>query len=402
MPSSGRVIAIAAVATCSGFVGGAWFVSSGSAFALFPVPPLPLSTPPAPKVAPPKPAGPPAVGVPRRSHFSGGSAGLMQAATRDDLLPSPGCSWEVEPRPFKPRGQWQKTDPDRAIGGSWWIDTARGSLHYLLVQSTRDGAEIPLRPVYFDEEANRVVPSPGGRNSSGGPGGVFIMTEFSYAPPQEGDISKVAYFAIERVVPDAARLLAEDAQKRAKEKGIAILPVPQLGRPYPFDLVDVDAKTIRQGDFKGKAVVISIAAPGPFGDLGLLAAKRLRESFKPDEVDFVTVSFEGSAGEAKAKFANMGLGGHLVFIPNDLATRRLWVEGAGLDQYPKFFIVDREGVLRFICSALDVEDRVAVLFGRAKRLTIPVARPSRPVRQGVTKAPPAPAGSAPAPDLKKQ
>ncbi len=400
MISTGRTVAIAALAVCSGFVGGVWFVSSGSAFALFPIPTVPpVATPRvAKKVAPRKPPAVAAVGVPKAAHFSGGSAGLMPAAARDDLLPSPGCSWEVEPRPFKPRGHWHKSDPDRVIAGYWWIEPGSGGLRYLLVQATRGTGELPLRPVFFDEDANRMVPSVASRSSSRGTGGAFIMAEFSFGPCDWADFSKVAYFAIERVVPDAARFLVEDAQKRAAQKGIAILPAPRLGKPYPFDLVDVDARAIRQSDLKGKAVVISVSGPGPFGNHGLLVAKRLRDSYKPDELEFVNISFDGSAGDAKAEVGKIGLDCRLVCIPNDLATRRIWVEGTGIDRFPKCFVVDREGVLRFVSSTTDLEDRVAILFGRPRRPGIAAIRTARPIGQGPNRAQPAPA---PAPEPKK-
>ena len=171
------------------------------------------------------------------------------------------------------------------------------------------------------------------------------MTDFQFEPFQMVEPSKAAYFAIERVVPDAAKLLVEAAQEEAEDKGVAILPEPRLGQPYPFDLVDVDGKPVRSADFKGKAVVVTIWGPGGFGNLGLMFAKKLRESYKADEVAFVSVSFDGSVEEAKQSFAKQGPDGPLVVLPNDPTTRRLWVDGSRIDQIPKFFLVDREGVL---------------------------------------------------------
>ena len=367
MISSGRMAAITIVALGLGFVGGAWFISSGYGFALMPVPKLP--PPPAPR---PRPIavrkGPVAVGVPKPAHFSGGSGGLEQRVDRTDLLPSPGCDWEIEPRPFRPDASWQKTDPDRALCGYVTVDPAKGGLRYLLIQSTPSGAaEINVRPVFFDEAANRMVPRGQSFGRSGGSHGSFSMREFRFDPFQGYDVSKVAYFAIERVVPDAARLLAEATQEEAKEEGVAILPQPRLGQPYPFGLVDVDGKPIQTSDFKGKAVVVSVSGPGGFGNIGLMTAKRLRDLYKPDEVAFVNISFDATAEEAKGTLAKMGPDGPLVVIPNDPTTRRLWADGSQVDRLPKFFLVDRDGVLRFVPPTHELQDRVDILFGRAKR-----------------------------------
>ena len=369
MISTGRLAAITIVALGSGFVGGAWFIGSGYGFALMPVPRLP----PPPAIAPPaRPKavvkGPAPVRVPKSPGFSGGSVGLMPRADRTDLLPSPGCEWEVEPRPFRPDSSWHKTDPDRALGGYPTIDPAKGGLRYLLIQSTPSGAaEIDVRPVFFDEAANRMVPrgQPFGR--SGGSHGSFSMSEFRFDPFQGYDASKVAYFAIERVVPDAPRLLVEATREEAEEAGVAILPQPKLGQPYPFDLVDVDGKPIRTSDFKGKAVVVSVSGPEGFGNFGMMTAKRLRDFYKPDELAFVNISFDATAEEAKGTLAKMGPDGPLVVIPNDPTTRRLWADGSQIERIPKFFLVDREGVLRFVPPMHELQDRVDILFGRAKR-----------------------------------
>ena len=393
MISSGRMAAIAIVALGVGFVGGAWFISSGYGYSLLPVPKLPPPPPASPARAKAFRKAPSvaAVGLPGPAHFSGGSGGLMPKADRTDLLPSPGCEWEIEPRPFRPGHNWHKTDPDRALGGYSTTDPATGGLRYLLIQSTRNrAAEIHLRPVFFDEAANRMVPDRRPLGSSKGPEAVFAMEEFVFEPFRKVDASKVAYFGLERVVPEAARMLAEATQQEAKEKGVAILPEPRLGQPYPFDLADVDGKPIRAADFKGKAVVVTIWGPGGFGNIGLIYAKKLRESYKADEVAFVGISFDGSAEEAKQSFAKMGPDGPLVVIPNDPTTRRLWIDGSRVDQIPKFFLVDREGVLRFLCHAYELKDSVDILFGRAVRPPFTTIRPGKPATKGATTSRPVP------------
>jgi hypothetical protein len=321
-----------------------------------------------------------AVAVPRPANFSGGSAGLVPRADRADLLPTPGCYWVIEPRPFQLGKAWSWHDPERAIGGYSAVDPSTGALRYLLIQSTgQGGLAMDLRPVFFDAGANRQVPLPAGFNSSGSPGGVFAMNQFHLNPVQQLTPEKVAYFGIERVTPDALRLLVEAAQREAKEKGMAILPPLRFGAPYPFDLPTVDGKRLRSDDLRGKAVLVVVSGPGGISSLGLFSVKKVREASKQDELAIVGISFDGSVEDAREAFARSGADGPFVVVPNDPTTRRIWSEGAQITQLPMFLLIDREGILRFNCQhPFELQDRVDILFGRAKRP--PILKPARPVK----------------------
>ena len=83
MMTKGRVVAIAIVALCLGFVGGAWFFGSGLAFQVIAPPPADVvDGGPTAKIKAGAPAIPrvKAVAVPKLANFSGGSAGLGPTA----------------------------------------------------------------------------------------------------------------------------------------------------------------------------------------------------------------------------------------------------------------------------------------------------------------------------------
>jgi hypothetical protein len=212
------------------------------------------------------------------------------------------------------------------------------------------------------------------------------MAEFLFEPFRAIDVSKAVYFAIERVKPEAARLQAEAAQEEAVKKGVAILPEPRLGQPYPFDLLDADGKPIRSEDCKGKVLVVAFLGPGGFDRIALVMAKKIRESYKPEDVAFIGISFDATIEEAKETFAGSGPDGSLVVIPNDPTTRRLWADGSLVERVPKFLVVDGEGVLRFDCDPFDLQDRVDILFGRAKRPPFTAIRPGKSATGEPTKA----------------
>ncbi|MDR3635851.1 MAG: hypothetical protein P4L84_18760 [Isosphaeraceae bacterium] len=395
MMTKGRVVAIAIVALGLGFVGGAWFFGSGLAFQVIAPPPAEIldGAPKArTKVAREVPHVK-AVAVPRLANFNGGSGGLGPTADRTDLMPAPGCSWVIEPRPFRIGAQWHQTDTERALGGESALEPLTGGVHYLLVQSTRQGGgAIELRPVFFDAEANRYIPSRTAGSSSRSSDGVFVMTQFQLDPARQLAPDKVAYFGIELVVPNAERLLAEATQKEAKEKGIEIPPLPILGQPYPFDLPAAAGQRARAADYRGKAVLLAVFGPGGLNRFAMSPVKKIRESTKADELAIVGVSFDGSVEDAREAFANSGADSPIVFVSNDSLTRRLWRDGAQLPAIPTFYLLDREGILRFVCNPFDLPDRVDVLLGRAKRPHFP-----QPVRAGnpAQKAPAAPPGQKP-------
>ena len=401
MINSGRMVAITFVALGVGFVGGAWFIGSGVAFQLVPVPNVGpaganASLPPR-RVTRSTPLVK-AVAVPRPVDFSGGSGGLGLRADRTDLTPAPGCYWVIEPRQFRLGNEWHSTDPERALGGYPAIDPTSGGLRYLLVQSTRQGgAALELRPVFFDEAANRQVPRVVGGGSSSGPGGVFVMKEFGLDPVQQFEPAKVAYFGIERVTPDTARLLVEGAQREAKEKGMAILPPLHFGAPYPFDLPTADGKRLRSDDLRGKAVLVAICGPGGFSAIGLMNVKKVREANSKDDLAIVNISFDGSAQDARETFSKSGSDGPLVVVPNDPTSRRIWSDGAQIAALPMILLIDREGVLRFTgqpFNPFDLQDRVDTLFGRAKRPRFPKATHIvRPAVKGATRGTTTPEGS---------
>jgi hypothetical protein len=397
MMNWGRMAAITTVALGLGFVGGAWFIGSGVAFQFIPVPNVaPVSAGPNARPSPPRPARPiplvKAVSVPTPANFSSGSGGLGPRADRIDLMPAPGCTWAVEPRPFRLGGLWHLTDPERALGGYSAVDPDGAGLRYLLIQSTRQGgAAVELRPVFFDAEGNRHVPLPMGGGTSRSPGGVFDSREFVLSTVHHPTPAKVAYFGIEWVAPDSARLLVDSAQREAKEKGLSILPPLRFGQPYPFDLPTADGKRVRSDDLRGKPVLLVVVGPGASTTLGLMYVKKVREANPKDELAVVGVSFDGSIGDARDAFAWSGSNDPLVVVPNDPTSRRIWTDGAQLAHLPMFILLDREGVLRLTPRSFDLQDHVDILFGRAKRRPLPTpVRGVRPAPKAPTPGPTAP------------
>lgn len=370
MKSWGRFATAVLVALLAGFVGGVWFMGTGLGFELIPAPKVATAIAPQsqPKRPPPKQPRVKAVSVPaspRSSVF--GSGGLMPRAERLDLLPTPGCLWEIEPRPLRIPGSWHATNLERAFGGDATIDPAHGGLRFLLVQSTAHGVgPTQVRPVFFDENANRVMFDARPLSSSSNPRGTFTMEDFLVDPKHALPPAKIKYFGLERVVPQAALLASKAAQAEASQQRLSILPAPELGQTYHFDLPTIEGKRIRTEDFEGKYLVVAVWGPRlrlP-NTFGLFLLKNQLKDVKPDEVAIVGVSFDGSVENARESFATIGRDGPLVVIPNDPTTRRIWAEGAQIAEVPTFYLVDRMGKPRIISKLSDITRSVDLLLGR--------------------------------------
>lgn len=369
--SRGKAIGVGFLGMAAGFLGGIWFVASGVAFRF--LAPPPLAAPPAAPTrtqAPPRPRVE-GVAVPEPSVIAGGSAGLGGRIDREGLIPTLGCRWIIEPQSFRLGHHWIKHDPDGYLCGYASADPATGDLRYLVVQSTRRGAKVlNLRPVVFDAEARPIEVVSGNKSASRGGDGEFQVEEFHPKGPRRIPAKDLAYFGIEQVTPESARLIAEAARKEADARKIALLPPPRVGHPYPLDMLDADGGPIRSADFLGKAVVIVVWGTRPGDQIVPSTLKSLRRAYKAEELALVGVSFAGSSEDARAEFGPSGTGDRLVVLPNDEPTRRIWAAGSEIVSVPVALLVDARGVLRTTCHPFFVEREVEKLFGREKPATV--------------------------------
>lgn len=371
MITAGRLTAITTVALALGFLGGVRFAGSETGTQLANA----IAKPPAPAaLAPPSPTPAPAAAAPSQpvaepaseAPFEGGSSGLPAKTERTDLLTAPGCSWFIEPRPLPPDRSWVVTVPGIALYGDTALSPQTGHPTTNLVHLLKAGATLPeLRPVYFDDAGVRYVPdsvSPSFSNNTAGKESLsrktyrFIFDRF--APPPGSIVS----FGVERVGPNAARLLSDAAQKAAKEREAAILPTPLINQPYEFNLTTVDGEPLRTQDFRGRPILIGVfLGPDPTGRVVANMLREVREAYRDGIPEFVCIFLDSPLDQARASLARAELGNtSLVLVPDDPALYRLWREGSQLIHGSHTcFLVDQNGVLRFAGSASELVANLA-------------------------------------------
>jgi hypothetical protein len=366
----GRIVAITVLALAMGFVAGAWLVGSGFAIPFLP----PAARVPGVYVWRPTPPEPREPQVEREddvaeTRFPVTSSGLPPPADDADLPPSPGCTWVIEPRRFELGRLWNRNDAERVLCGYSAADPRNEGLTYLLLQ-TMTGHVLDLRPVFFDAEGNRYLPRRAGHGSGSGPTGAVISSRFWLGPSRQPRLSEIAYVGIENVAPDAARRLVAAAQQEARDKAMAILPPPQVGAPYVFDLPTAQGGRAASAELRNKAVVVGVfdLASRSYAEATL---RKLRLANSRGDLGLVAVYFDGPDEPAGAAL-RQALGDEtLVVVEDTPSARRVWSDGAGLDRLPKYFLIDREGVLRYVSDTpvnrmpTTIEHQVDILFGRA-------------------------------------
>lgn len=371
-----RVALVVGVTALAGFVGGVWFVSSEWAFRLIRLPNVPqvgaarsagpirsagFATITPVSTAPTKPKVE-ALGVPPLWNISGGSGGLGFPVDRADLLPGAGCTWEVEPRDFTFGAEWHRRDVERLLIGAPTLELRTRRFRYQLTEITRPGKGFrDLRVVLFDTVGNRYPgrSRPGGTASSNQEAIQFRTFDWDDLPPF--DDPKGVFFGVERVPTNDQVLAAEAARAETKARKLEVLPPPRIGEPFPIDLGTIDGGRVRAADLKGRAVLVAISGPMSQGPFSL---KSLRKDFLPEDLAVVNVSFDGDAATARASRDRLGEAAPLVLVPNDPVARRLWREGAELSYLPTYWLVDRDGILRFQTDWFGLEDRIATTLGR--------------------------------------
>ena len=376
-----RMVLVVAVAVLAGFVGGVWFIASGLAFHLIQLPAvptasngrlrieyIPLRIPEAEMRGGPSPRTSlevQPIGVPDPAISGSMSGGLVSVMDRDDLRPTPGCLWEVFPSRFRIDQEWHTSNAERLLVGVPTIEPSHGLLRIVLTQTTRSREDsLALRAVFFDVQGNRYPARVSSRGYLSGGGGYVEFSHHEWDDLTPSNPRQIAYFGVERVVPDSVRLAAEAARAEAKQQGIDLLPPPRIGEPFDFDLPTADGQRVRSADLRGKAVLVVICGPPPLGPMRL---QEIRQEYGESKLAVVAISFAATLDQTDLARKNLGEPTSLVVIPNDPLHRRLWREGAEISRIPSYWFIDPAGVLRLQGRWFDLADRLTMMLGPAAR-----------------------------------
>jgi uncharacterized protein (TIGR03067 family) len=284
---------------------------------------------------------------------------------------APGCYWA-----FKP---WELTkgmlgEVNSFTGGGIQVitksDPQGGTLITLAYVTKRDGHNpcTEYRPVAFDDKGSRHLAERGLGGSSESPGNIgtlLVMHEYRLNLP----FTRIRRFGIELVPPEVLRerehAASDKAFQEARDAGIELLPRPLLDKAYDFSLTAADGSVLRSPGLKGKVVLIDCweSRDGRYADR-VSSLKRYYDRHRGDGFEVIGLNFDRDRANAERLVQALALSWPQVFVPaGDLRTLRLWSEGPRLPQYPRFLLMDREGILRWDgADPQELEQRISALI----------------------------------------
>lgn len=316
-------------------------------------------------------------GIERPRGFDGSSTDIRIVFRRESRAPArvapefpnaPGCYWTIDPKGGIPGsmhtggvGFMTRKDPDGAMV------VTLGAMAKLADREP----DAEYRPVAFDDEKGRhlfKLRNGGWSESAVFPGTVLGLSEF-WLDPDELPFDRVRRLGIEVVPAEARREEEAAASARAFQEagaaGIALLPRPEVGKPFGFALTASDGRGLRTDDLKGRVVLITCWASwsGPCTE-AFPRLKALYQANRARGLEIIGLNFDRDRGIAARLVKNLDLPWPQVYVPADDRTRRLWKEGPGLpSSYPRILIIDRDGILRHDGGLEEIEKQIARWIG---------------------------------------
>jgi uncharacterized protein (TIGR03067 family) len=302
---------------------------------------------------------------------------------KPEALPQPRRSTKPDIKPGEPETPFQNTfgfgwlyQPAEidlgtnstsmtAVGGAgiaWIPEKKDGSLVITMAHVGGGGrGDRQYRPVvYGADRTTRYLPYASMSAGSDAAGTSLSMQRYlldaKILPPE-----KVKYIGIEFSTPEGRKAIAKLAIARANKDRIPILPYPELGEAFDFELPTVDGKNVRSRDLRGKVVLVECWTVGCVSLMDKMPGlKRLYEKRKKDGFEIIGVNFDRSAESVTDAGERRGLTWPRVakesrwpqvHVPEDDQIYELWQNAEHLG---RLYLIDRQGILRADCSPDDL------------------------------------------------
>lgn len=222
----------------------------------------------------------------------------------------------------------------------------------------RQGIDKEYRGVAFDKDGKRYYITEGGASGDGKQMRMKYTIEEDTLPA-----GKVTHVGIEVLTPAGRAVLAKDAQARAKKAGVEVLPPPEIGKPFAFQLTTTDGKKISATDLRGKVVLIDGWATwcGPCM-AKMPKLKKFYDEVRGQGFEIIGVNFDNKPEKAKEAIKSKELTWPQVFVPDNEAVRDLWREASTVSTLPRLLVLDRNGVLQADCAPYELEKTIAELL----------------------------------------
>jgi RNA polymerase sigma factor (sigma-70 family) len=256
---------------------------------------------------------------------------------------APGCFWMEQPTApgstMATLGMVRLYETDREGAGLIALAYAK--------PDPRTNPAKRYRPVVLDAQGNRHLPGPVGGGYSEDPSGHGVSLYRWRMDPKLLPAAKIAHLGIEAETEEADRMDASKALAEARKAGIEVLPWPEVGKQYPFELTTLDGRKLRSQDFAGKVVVLDCWATWCSPCMQkCLELKPLYERWQDRGFEIIGISWDQSEAAARKACERNGFNWPQVFVPTAEEKRALWERATGIRGIPRLLIIDRNGILR--------------------------------------------------------
>ncbi|HET6574884.1 MAG TPA: sigma-70 family RNA polymerase sigma factor, partial [Fimbriiglobus sp.] len=265
------------------------------------------------------------------------------ATVRQRYPNAPGCFWMVEPR-----------NPPRSLSTTGLVlmfdREADGAAVVTIAAAAANDRPCPeYRPVLFDADDKRYLPASGGGGMAGSRRDGALVSLYRWRmDPKVLPADKVALLGIEQLTAETHRTAARGAFERARKQGVAVLPYPEVGKPFEFAVTTADGKMASSRDWRGRVVLIDWWATwcNPCMAMQPELKKHYRK-WHADGLEVLGVNLDRDPESGKKAAERLDLGWPQVYVPDDV-TRDLWLTAVGTESIPLVLLIDRKGVLRAV------------------------------------------------------
>jgi alkyl hydroperoxide reductase subunit AhpC len=87
----------------------------------------------------------------------------------------------------------------------------------------------------------------------------------------------------------------------------------------------------------------------------------LYKKWHKEGLEIIGINFDAKAETGPKRCKDVGITYPQVWVPSDEKTRQLWEEAAGIRAVGRFFLVDRDGILR-VDTTSELETKIADLL----------------------------------------
>jgi len=260
-----------------------------------------------------------------------------------ELAAADGWLWWIEPTTVYSGGE-------REAGALSLVSVEGGTvLHVATELDSAPGPEVRLRAVVIDPSGER---EQWVRNPGRWTGGGAVLYRFEL-----GDVERGALIGVELATRTGVLSLAEEARLAAEERGLSVLPFPEVGEEFAFDLRGIGGERASASDYEGKVVLIDCWASWclPCID-NLPGLKVVYEELRESGLEIVGVNFDFSEQAARRAIEEHGLPWQEIAIVPDPSVMDLWMDASDLRALPRAYVVDRDGILRWDSVGVDIDE----------------------------------------------